>query len=159
MRNMKCLMIGPYPTVHRAKFNYWKFWECVHLIILAVEFCHLTMEEAFSRFPHLPEQILEKLDNVGLTKCRKVSTSWKNMIDQKEVSIRKIQIKTKCSQESVKNILRKKNIVNLTALANRVHEIYRNKYMPPLHFAAQNGHLEAFQLMLENVQHKNTKDS
>ena len=42
------------------------------------------MEEAFLRFPHLPEQILEKLDNKSLTNSRVVGASWHNFIDGRE---------------------------------------------------------------------------
>ena len=36
------------------------------------------------RFPHIFEQIFEKLDDEGLTKCREVSRSWKSVIDEKK---------------------------------------------------------------------------
>ena len=42
------------------------------------------MEEAFLRFPHIPEQILESLDNTSLTNSRVVNISWQNFIDQKK---------------------------------------------------------------------------
>ena len=42
------------------------------------------MEEAFLRFPHLPEQIFKKLDNKSLTNSRVVGISWQNFIDDKE---------------------------------------------------------------------------
>ena len=41
------------------------------------------MEEIFLRFPHLGEQILEKLDNQSLTNCRMVQISWNNFFNQK----------------------------------------------------------------------------
>ena len=41
------------------------------------------MEEAFLRFPHLPEQIFEKLDNKSLTDSRAVGISRQNFIDEK----------------------------------------------------------------------------
>ena len=43
------------------------------------------MEEAFLRFPHLPEQIFEKLDNKSLTNSRVVGISWCNFIDDREL--------------------------------------------------------------------------
>ena len=42
------------------------------------------MEEAFLRFPHLPEQIFEKLDNKSLTNSRMVGIPWHNFIDERE---------------------------------------------------------------------------
>ena len=51
-----------------------------------------TMEEVFTRFPHLGQQIFEKLDDDNLAKCRKVSRTWKMSLDnQKLLSIRIIQ--------------------------------------------------------------------
>ena len=42
------------------------------------------MDEAFLRFPHLPEQIFAKLDNKSLINSRVVSDSWHNFIDERE---------------------------------------------------------------------------
>ena len=42
------------------------------------------MEEAFLRFPHLPEQIFKKVDNKSLTSSRVVAASWANFIDERE---------------------------------------------------------------------------
>ena len=42
------------------------------------------MEEAFLRFPHLSEQIFQKLDNKSLTNSRVVGILWQNFIDERE---------------------------------------------------------------------------
>ena len=42
------------------------------------------MDEAFLRFPHLPEQIMEKLDFKSLANSRVVAKSWKQFIDERE---------------------------------------------------------------------------
>ena len=42
------------------------------------------MEEAFLRFPHLPEQFFEELDFKSLTNARLVAKSWKEFIDERE---------------------------------------------------------------------------
>ena len=42
------------------------------------------MDEAFLRFPHLPEQILEELDFESLANSRVVAKSWKEFIDERE---------------------------------------------------------------------------
>ena len=42
------------------------------------------MDEAFLRFPHLPEQIMEKLDFKSLMNARVVAISWKQFIDARE---------------------------------------------------------------------------
>ena len=42
------------------------------------------MDEAFLRFPHLPEQIMQELDFKSLTNARLVAKSWKEFIDERE---------------------------------------------------------------------------
>ena len=108
-----------------------QFCKCVHHFKLAFHFWRLTMEEASLRFPHLTDQIFEKLDNVSLTKCRKISNWWQYMIDnRKEVWIRKIKIHINCSQAYVKSILRKKNTETLAVLANEIQQLWLNhKYV------------------------------
>ena len=41
----------------------------------------MQMQDLMLKFPHLPEQIFQKLDNESLFKSREVSESWKNVID------------------------------------------------------------------------------
>ena len=116
------------------------------------------MEEAFLRFPHITEQIFEKVTNASLTKCRLVSDSWQTMIDtQKEIWIRKIKIHIDCSQVTVKKILRIKNTGRLIALANQIQQLYTKEDFP-LHSAAKNGYLEIWHLIVENVQEKNLRN-
>ena len=42
------------------------------------------MDEAFLRFPHLPEQVFQKLDNISLTNSMVVGASWRNFIDARD---------------------------------------------------------------------------
>ena len=42
------------------------------------------MDEIFLRFPHLDEQIFEKIDNKSLTNSRVVQRSWHNFIDEND---------------------------------------------------------------------------
>ena len=42
------------------------------------------MEEAFLRFQHLPEQMLEQLDNKSLVNSRVVAISWREFVDDRE---------------------------------------------------------------------------
>ena len=115
------------------------------------------MEEVLLRFSHLTRSIFQKLDNFSLIRCREVNISWQNIIDlQREISIRRIQKLTKCSQKSVKNILRRKNIKDLTFLANQIQNIYTDKY--PLHLAARRGLLEVCSLILDNLKKKNPEN-
>ena len=97
------------------------------------------MEEASFRFPHIPEQILKRLDNASLTKCRLVSHSWQYMIDsQKEFCIQKFQKQTNCSFDLAKNIVKRMNTKKLISLGQEIHQDYNDKN--PMHSAAKNGH-------------------
>jgi ankyrin repeat protein len=78
----------------------------------------MKMEALMLRFPHLPEQIFQKLDTSSLFKCKEVVRSWKNLIDGRNYPwLRVVNIPT---------ILKK-----------------RNTY---LHLAAETGQIEAFKL-------------
>ena len=124
---------------------------------MTVDFYPLKMEVLSLRFPHIIENMFKKLDNKTLIKCRKLSNSWQDMIDnQKEVWIRRIQNNTNCSQTSLKNILRKKKVESLNALAIETYQFCTKNF--PLHSVAKEGHLEAYLLMFENVQNKNPID-
>ena len=56
------------------------------------------MEEQFSRFPYISEQIFDQLDDQNLVKCRRISKSWCNYLDnQKVLYIRMIKQSIKSS--------------------------------------------------------------
>ena len=75
------------------------------------------------RFPHLPEQIFQKLDTPSLFKCREVVRSWKNLIDGRNYPwLRVVNIPT---------ILKKMNTY--------------------LHLAAETGQIEAFQIAFNSI--------
>ena len=40
------------------------------------------MNELIVRFPHLMKQIIQKMDNKGLTKSRVVARTWQEFIDE-----------------------------------------------------------------------------
>ena len=86
------------------------------------------MEEISLRFGHITKQIFEHLGNTNLTKCRKISNAWQKIIDsnQKDIAIRKIQMRTNCSIELVKNILRKEKTEDLIELceSTRAYQKY-----------------------------------
>ena len=53
------------------------------------------MEEIVLRFPHIGQQIFEKLDDQCLVKCRKVQKSWKDFISNEKIAcFRNIKMKT-----------------------------------------------------------------
>ena len=43
----------------------------------------MKMEALMLRYPHLPEQIFQKLDNESLFKSREIARSWQNIIDER----------------------------------------------------------------------------
>ena len=49
------------------------------------------MDEAFLRFPHIVEQIFEKLDDGSLLRSRVVARTWKGFIDYKDYQWTRIQ--------------------------------------------------------------------
>ena len=90
------------------------------------------MQEVIHRFPHLPEQIFQKLNNESLSKCREATKSWKNIIDGKNYPwLRIVNIPRKLKKG--------------------------NTY---LHLAAESGHIEAFKEALnEKVDKKIRNES
>ena len=88
------------------------------------------MRVIMQRFPHLAEQILQKLDNKGLAKSREVQRSWQKFIDQRDYPwIR---------------------IVNIPAILSK-----GNKY---LHLAAGYGQIHAFEMILNEDSDINLKN-
>ena len=56
----------------------------------------VKIQDLMLKFPHLPEKIFKKLDNKSLSKCREVSRSWVNIIDEKNhLWLRVVNIPTK----------------------------------------------------------------
>ena len=82
------------------------------------------------RFPHLPEQIFQKLDNKSLSKCREVTKSWKDIIDRKNYPWLRI--------------------VNIPTMLKK-----GNTY---LHLAAEAGHIKAFKEVLDEKEDKNVRN-
>ena len=77
------------------------------------------IEEIFWRFPHLGTQILEKLDDTSLVKCREISAWWKKFVDSdKIIWIKQIQERISLSNPLVKKTLQKENHETLQELAN-----------------------------------------
>ena len=80
------------------------------------------------KFPHLPEQIFQKLNNESLLKCREVSSSWQNTIDGRNYPWQRI--------------------VNIPTILDS-----RNVY---LHLATKSGQIQAFLTAHSEEQDKNT---
>ena len=59
------------------------------------------MDEAMKRFPHLTEQIIQKMDNKGLVKSREVSRTWQEFVDAKEYPwLRIVRIPTRLKRSN-----------------------------------------------------------
>ena len=113
------------------------------------------MEEVSLRFPDLIEQILEKVNTKKLYKCRKVNIPWSNMIDNsKEIWIRRIAMRTKCSKTLLKKFSREKTKDDLAAFL--IQKLCIGKDYP-MHFAADIGDMEMFSIIFESGQKKNPK--
>ena len=48
------------------------------------------MEEQFSRFPQISEKIFDQLDDQNLVKCRRISKSWCNYLDNQKILYNRI---------------------------------------------------------------------
>ena len=90
----------------------------------------IKMDNLMLKFPHLPEQIFQKLNNESLFKSRKVARSWKYLINERNyLWIRKVNIPT---------ILQRSNTY--------------------LHLAAQTGKIDAFKTALSDEEDTNIKN-
>ena len=82
------------------------------------------MEEVFVRFPHLSEQIFEKLSNKSLAETRKVSKIWCNNLDQQkflEIRIIKATIeKFDNVHKTWENVFKSCNKETLTELRDQI---------------------------------------
>ena len=110
------------------------------------------------RFPHLPEQIFQKLDNESLFKCREVQRSWQNIIDDRNYPwLRIVNIPTKLNG-TIKN-----TYLHLAAKTGQI-EAFKTAFNEeedknikngdgetPFHLACYSGCLEIVQLLLKNV--------
>ena len=110
------------------------------------------MEEVFSRFSHLSENVFQLLDNESLATCTKVSKVWKNYLNnQKLVQIR--AIKAIVGQyhkvgKAWEEIFITASTETMKDLANAVTLFYKKdpnltyyEGLTPLHIAAGTGQL------------------
>ena len=92
------------------------------------------MKGVILRFPHLAEQILQKLDNEGLAKSREVEQFWQKFIDERNyLWLRIVNIPT---------ILVKEN----------------TKFNTYLHLTAYCGQIDAFEMILNEDSNKDPKN-
>ena len=88
----------------------------------------IKMDELMLRFPHLMEQVLQKLDDKGLLKSREVARSWQEFIDMQQYPWLRI--------------------VNIPTILNLVNPYeMTNSYM---HLASKKGQIEMFKVILDS---------
>ena len=118
------------------------------------------MEEVFSRFSHLSENIFELLDNESIATCTNVSKVWKNYLNsQKLVQIRKIKATVVQFHDVGKawdEIFETGSTETMKDLANAVTLFYKKdpnltyyEGLTPLHIAAGTGQLVSQSLAVQ----------
>ena len=130
------------------------------------------MEEVLARFPHLGENIFQKLNTESLINCKEVNRTFKNFMKvEKSSYLRAIEWYTNCSEPLMRKIVKKSGAAII--ILSILREIFGNfirgtkqnsKYLQyllntPLHLAADRGQLGAYQLIMENVDNKNPINS
>ena len=76
-------------------------------------------EDILLRFPHIGEQIFEKLEDYSLSKCQKVSKLWKDFITKSKVwPIEVLQKNTLISKARLKKSMHKHDLKMVQMLAN-----------------------------------------
>ena len=126
------------------------------------------MEVVLTRFPHLGENILQKLNSKSLIECRKVNRTFKNFMKvEKSSYLHVIQWYTNCSESLMRKIVDKSGsaIIIVSILREIFGDFKRgtkqnSEYLQyemntPLHLAANRGQLAAYQLIMENIDNKN----
>ena len=115
------------------------------------------MDNLILRFPHLFEQVFQKLNNESLFKSREVAKSWKYFINERNYSWLCVV--------NIPRILQKSNTyLHLaaetgqtdafkTALSEEWDKTIKNKYKETaFHLACRNGCLNIVELLLENIE-------
>ena len=89
-------------------------WEAAQFQVEIFKRKH-NIEELFWRFPHIGEQIIEKIDNPSVANCRQVNKWWCNFVDNgNSLLIRKIQRHVCISKEKFRKSLNKLSLEVLT---------------------------------------------
>ena len=121
------------------------------------------MEEVFLRFPHIGEQVLKQLDNEDLTKCKKISPSWNEFINNQKLPWIRMLKKYQCELEFNKRILeewqkfvKSHNVATLQKIAIKVEHFFKDNpdeeypILDPLSAATLSGNIEIVGKLLEN---------
>ena len=119
------------------------------------------MEEAFLRFPHLSEQIFQKLNNKNLNKCRKIGRVWQRYIDFENLPWHRILAENplKNGQTALHIAAKTGQIEKFKAFLdeNSNKNPKDNKGRTPFHLAAEFGHLIICKLIMTVISEMNSK--
>ena len=121
------------------------------------------MEEVLVRFPHIGDQVFKQLDNEDLIKCRKISPSWNEFINNQKLPWIRMLKKYQCELEFNKRILeewqkfvKSHNVATLQKIAIKVEHFFKDNpdeefpILDPLSAATLSGNIEIVGKLLEN---------
>ena len=114
----------------------------------------LEMNDLIPRFPHLMEQILQKVDDKGLAKSREIARSWQNFVDGKKYPwLRIVNIPTILKQlDTYLQIAAKCGQVNMFKVIieseDDKNSVSDNGYTP-FHVACRSGSVKIVEMLLE----------
>jgi hypothetical protein len=121
------------------------------------------MEEVLLRFPHIGDQVFKKLDNEDLTKCRKISPSWNEFIDNQKLPWIRLMKKYLCElefnkkiQEEWQTFVKSYNVATLCEIAIKVEHFFKNnpdeeyQVLDLLSAATLSSNIEIVEKLLEN---------
>ena len=110
----------------------------------------MKMQDVIPRFPDLPEQIFQKLDNENLSKCREVTQSWKNIIDRKNYPWLRIVNIPRMLKNTYLRLAAKYGQIEAFKEAFGEEE-EKNIKNESFHLACKNGRINIVQLLLKYV--------
>ena len=125
-----------------------------------------SFDEIFSRFPHLSQAIFNEVDNNSLTDCRKVSRTWKNVIDHEKFHwLRRIQNYRGAFEPFLRQwnqVIRRTPIQEIKELCLATEHFFKlgKKIMvadqySPLHVAAELGLIDLCRRIIEATDYQN----
>ena len=115
-----------------------------------------NMQDLVLKFPHLPKQIFQKLDNENLFKCREVSKSWQDIIDERKYPWLRIVTIPTIFNEGITYLHLAAAVGQIEAFKIAVREeedknIKTEHDQTSFHLACMHGRSEIVQLLLKNI--------
>ena len=99
-------------------------------------------------FPHITEQILEKMDEKSLQNCRKVSKTFQNCVDHRNILWKKIAQKNGGTKSFIL-ACKKRQFKIAEMLIKKTTEFNVNKHdETPFHLACKGGYFEIAEMLV-----------